>query len=152
MRDLSFIWPRRVTFIFFQHHTVLRLCTYSTHSRWLIWAKLFIFPRHQHPVDNAGFFSFMTLQWLSPLAWRAHKASSLRMEDVWGLSCHEASEMNYQRWALLICFFFIGTAKLIYSWVLFVKYVRAKSKSGFLFAEFNGEQMEASKTTWVTVQ
>uniref|UniRef100_A0A672S2S7 Multidrug resistance-associated protein 5-like n=1 Tax=Sinocyclocheilus grahami TaxID=75366 RepID=A0A672S2S7_SINGR len=54
-------------------------------------------PRHQHPVDNAGFFSFMTLQWLSPLAWRAHKASCLKIEDVWGLSCHEASETNCQR-------------------------------------------------------
>ncbi|XP_052005239.1 ATP-binding cassette sub-family C member 5-like [Xyrauchen texanus] len=53
--------------------------------------------KHQHPVDNAGFFSFMTLQWLSPLAWRAYKASCLRMEDVWGLSCHEASENNCQR-------------------------------------------------------
>ncbi|XP_059377246.1 ATP-binding cassette sub-family C member 5-like [Carassius carassius] len=53
--------------------------------------------KHQHPVDNAGFFSFMTLQWLSPLAWRAHKESSLKIEDVWGLSCHEASETNCQR-------------------------------------------------------
>ncbi|XP_056106276.1 ATP-binding cassette sub-family C member 5 [Rhinichthys klamathensis goyatoka] len=53
--------------------------------------------KHQHPVDNAGFFSFMTLQWLSPLAWSAHKASCLKMEDVWGLSCHEASETNCQR-------------------------------------------------------
>uniref|UniRef100_A0A671R9I3 Si:ch211-221f10.2 n=1 Tax=Sinocyclocheilus anshuiensis TaxID=1608454 RepID=A0A671R9I3_9TELE len=56
-----------------------------------------IFNMHQHPVDNAGFFSFMTLQWLSPLAWRAHKASCLKIEDVWGLSCHEASETNCQR-------------------------------------------------------
>uniref|UniRef100_A0A8C1INC0 ATP-binding cassette sub-family C member 5 n=1 Tax=Cyprinus carpio TaxID=7962 RepID=A0A8C1INC0_CYPCA len=53
--------------------------------------------KHQHPVDNAGFFSFMTLQWLSPLAWRAHKESCLKIEDVWGLSCHEASETNCQR-------------------------------------------------------
>ncbi|XP_051514905.1 ATP-binding cassette sub-family C member 5-like isoform X2 [Myxocyprinus asiaticus] len=53
--------------------------------------------KYQHPVDNAGLFSFMTLQWLSPLAWRAHKESCLRMEDVWGLSCHEASETNCQR-------------------------------------------------------
>uniref|UniRef100_A0A8C1ZUR2 ATP-binding cassette sub-family C member 5 n=1 Tax=Cyprinus carpio TaxID=7962 RepID=A0A8C1ZUR2_CYPCA len=52
---------------------------------------------HSHPVDNAGFFSFMTLQWLSPLAWRAHKESCLKIEDVWGLSCHEASETNCQR-------------------------------------------------------
>ncbi|KAI5100698.1 multidrug resistance-associated protein 5 [Silurus meridionalis] len=53
--------------------------------------------KHQHPVDNAGLFSFMTLHWLSPLAWKAHKASSLTVEDMWGLSCHEASETNYHR-------------------------------------------------------
>ncbi|XP_067314085.1 ATP-binding cassette sub-family C member 5 [Pseudorasbora parva] len=53
--------------------------------------------KHQHPVDNAGFFSFMTLHWLSPLAWRVYKASCLKIEDVWGLSCHEASETNCQR-------------------------------------------------------
>ncbi|XP_029296884.1 multidrug resistance-associated protein 5 [Cottoperca gobio] len=53
--------------------------------------------RHQHPVDNAGLFSFMTLQWLSPLALKAYKASSLSIDDVWGLSCHEASEINCQR-------------------------------------------------------
>uniref|UniRef100_A0A673BQB4 ATP-binding cassette sub-family C member 5 n=1 Tax=Sphaeramia orbicularis TaxID=375764 RepID=A0A673BQB4_9TELE len=41
--------------------------------------------RHQHPVDNAGLFSFMTLHWLSPLALKAYKASSLSMDDVWGL-------------------------------------------------------------------
>uniref|UniRef100_A0A673BQ09 ATP-binding cassette sub-family C member 5 n=1 Tax=Sphaeramia orbicularis TaxID=375764 RepID=A0A673BQ09_9TELE len=53
--------------------------------------------KHQHPVDNAGLFSFMTLHWLSPLALKAYKASSLSMDDVWGLSCHEASEINCQR-------------------------------------------------------
>uniref|UniRef100_A0A8C7RZD4 Si:ch211-221f10.2 n=1 Tax=Oncorhynchus mykiss TaxID=8022 RepID=A0A8C7RZD4_ONCMY len=53
--------------------------------------------RHQHPVDNAGLFSFMTLHWLTPLARRAHKTSSLSTDDVWGLSCHEASEFNCQR-------------------------------------------------------
>ncbi|KAM7417317.1 hypothetical protein PAMA_017129 [Pampus argenteus] len=53
--------------------------------------------KHQHPVDNAGLFSFMTLHWLSPLALKAYKASSLSMDDVWGLSCHEASENNCQR-------------------------------------------------------
>ncbi|MBN3313048.1 MRP5 protein, partial [Atractosteus spatula] len=53
--------------------------------------------RHQHPVDNAGFFSFMTLQWLSPLAWRAHRMSHLEMGNIWGLSCHEASDTNCQR-------------------------------------------------------
>ncbi|XP_035857338.1 multidrug resistance-associated protein 5 isoform X2 [Sander lucioperca] len=53
--------------------------------------------KHQHPVDNAGLFSFMTLHWLSPLALKAFKASSLSIDDVWGLSCHEASEINCQR-------------------------------------------------------
>lgn len=40
----------------------------------------------------------MTLHWLSPLALKAYKASSLSIDDVWGLSCHEASETNCQRW------------------------------------------------------
>uniref|UniRef100_A0A667XG66 ATP-binding cassette sub-family C member 5 n=1 Tax=Myripristis murdjan TaxID=586833 RepID=A0A667XG66_9TELE len=53
--------------------------------------------KHQHPVDNAGLFSFMTLQWLSPLAVKAYKASGLSIDDVWGLSCHEAAEINCQR-------------------------------------------------------
>ncbi|XP_017263964.1 multidrug resistance-associated protein 5 [Kryptolebias marmoratus] len=53
--------------------------------------------KHQHPVDNAGLFSFMTLHWLSPLALKAYKKSSLSMDDVWGLSCHEASTVNCQR-------------------------------------------------------
>uniref|UniRef100_A0A8D3AKW7 ATP-binding cassette sub-family C member 5 n=1 Tax=Scophthalmus maximus TaxID=52904 RepID=A0A8D3AKW7_SCOMX len=57
----------------------------------------FLYSRHQHPVDNAGLFSFMTLHWLSPLALKAYKASSLSIDDVWGLSCHEASEINCQR-------------------------------------------------------
>uniref|UniRef100_A0A8C6K9F3 ATP-binding cassette sub-family C member 5 n=1 Tax=Nothobranchius furzeri TaxID=105023 RepID=A0A8C6K9F3_NOTFU len=52
---------------------------------------------HQHPVDNAGLFSFMTLHWLSPLALKAYKQSSLSIDDVWGLSCHEASTVNCQR-------------------------------------------------------
>ncbi|XP_067103329.1 ATP-binding cassette sub-family C member 5 isoform X3 [Osmerus mordax] len=39
----------------------------------------------------------MTLHWLSPLALKAYKASSLSIDDVWGLSCHEASETNCQR-------------------------------------------------------
>ncbi|KAM4733129.1 LOW QUALITY PROTEIN: ATP-binding cassette sub-family C member 5 [Anableps anableps] len=53
--------------------------------------------KHQHPVDNAGLFSFMTLQWLSPLALKAYKQSSLSLDEVWGLSCHEASAVNCQR-------------------------------------------------------
>ncbi|CAL8263711.1 unnamed protein product [Lota lota] len=53
--------------------------------------------KHQHPVDNAGLFSFMTLHWLTPLALKAYRASSLGIDDVCGLSCHEASETNCQR-------------------------------------------------------
>ncbi|XP_037531128.1 multidrug resistance-associated protein 5 [Nematolebias whitei] len=53
--------------------------------------------KHQHPVDNAGLFSFMTLHWLSPLALKAYRNSSLSVDDVWGLSCHEASTVNCQR-------------------------------------------------------
>uniref|UniRef100_A0A8C9Z9C5 ATP-binding cassette sub-family C member 5 n=1 Tax=Sander lucioperca TaxID=283035 RepID=A0A8C9Z9C5_SANLU len=43
---------------------------------------LLLYSRHQHPVDNAGLFSFMTLHWLSPLALKAFKASSLSIDDV----------------------------------------------------------------------
>uniref|UniRef100_A0A4W5MG89 Uncharacterized protein n=1 Tax=Hucho hucho TaxID=62062 RepID=A0A4W5MG89_9TELE len=53
--------------------------------------------RHQHPVDNAGLFFFMALHRLTPLALRAHKTSSLSIDDVWGLSCHETSEYNCHR-------------------------------------------------------
>ncbi|MGH0115193.1 UNVERIFIED_CONTAM: hypothetical protein FKN15_070713, partial [Acipenser sinensis] len=53
--------------------------------------------KNQHPIDNAGLFSFMTLNWLSPLGWKAYKKSSLEMSDIWGLSCHEASETNCRR-------------------------------------------------------
>ncbi|XP_068181608.1 ATP-binding cassette sub-family C member 5 [Antennarius striatus] len=56
---------------------------------------------YQHPVDNAGLFSFMTLNWLSPLALKAYKKSSLSIDDVWGLSCHEASQINCQRLEIL---------------------------------------------------
>uniref|UniRef100_A0A8C6TD02 Si:ch211-221f10.2 n=1 Tax=Neogobius melanostomus TaxID=47308 RepID=A0A8C6TD02_9GOBI len=59
------------------------------------------YSRHQHPVDNAGLFSFMTLQWLSPLAMKAYRNASLSVDDVWGLSCHEASEINCQRFESL---------------------------------------------------
>ncbi|MGH0138977.1 UNVERIFIED_CONTAM: hypothetical protein FKN15_000218 [Acipenser sinensis] len=57
--------------------------------------------KNQHPIDNAGLFSFMTLNWLSPLGWKAYKKSSLEMSDIWGLSCHEASETNCRRFEKL---------------------------------------------------
>uniref|UniRef100_A0A4W3GY81 ATP-binding cassette sub-family C member 5 n=1 Tax=Callorhinchus milii TaxID=7868 RepID=A0A4W3GY81_CALMI len=50
--------------------------------------------RHKHPIDNSGLLSFMTLNWLSPLAWKAYKSSQLVMTDLWGLSCNESSEGN----------------------------------------------------------
>uniref|UniRef100_A0AAX7T304 ATP-binding cassette sub-family C member 5 n=1 Tax=Astatotilapia calliptera TaxID=8154 RepID=A0AAX7T304_ASTCA len=60
------------------------LCFYTSH----LFPRLPLYSRHQHPVDNAGLFSFMTLHWLSPLAVKAYKASSLSIDDVWGLSCN----------------------------------------------------------------
>ncbi|KAG7279334.1 hypothetical protein CRUP_019030 [Coryphaenoides rupestris] len=53
--------------------------------------------KHQHPVDNAGLFSFMTLHWLTPLALKSYRASSLDVGDMWGVSCHESSQTNFQR-------------------------------------------------------
>lgn len=61
--------------------------------------RLPVSSRHQHPVDNAGLFSFLTFHWISPLALKAYRASSLSLDDVWGLSYHETSDINCQRWS-----------------------------------------------------
>uniref|UniRef100_A0A8B9L136 ATP-binding cassette sub-family C member 5 n=1 Tax=Astyanax mexicanus TaxID=7994 RepID=A0A8B9L136_ASTMX len=53
--------------------------------------------RHQHPVDNAGLFSFMTFNWLTPLALLAHKKGQLFLEDVWAVSQWESCETNRKR-------------------------------------------------------
>ncbi|XP_029471860.1 multidrug resistance-associated protein 5 isoform X4 [Rhinatrema bivittatum] len=53
--------------------------------------------KHQHPVDNAGLFSFMTFSWLTPLAHKAYKKGELFQEDVWPLSKYESSEVNSRR-------------------------------------------------------
>ncbi|CAL1613879.1 unnamed protein product [Knipowitschia caucasica] len=53
--------------------------------------------KHQHPVDNAGLFSSMTLSWLDPLILKANRQSNLSIDDVWGVSCHDAAEVNCQR-------------------------------------------------------
>lgn len=53
--------------------------------------------RYQHPVDNAGLFSFMTFSWLSPLARLAHKKGELSMENVWALSKYDSSDVNCRR-------------------------------------------------------
>ncbi|XP_072428524.1 ATP-binding cassette sub-family C member 5 isoform X3 [Chiloscyllium punctatum] len=53
--------------------------------------------KQQHPVDNAGFFSFMTFSWLTSLAFTAYKKGELLLEDVWPLSKYESSEVNGRR-------------------------------------------------------
>ncbi|XP_048461284.1 ATP-binding cassette sub-family C member 5-like [Rhincodon typus] len=57
--------------------------------------------KHKHPIDNSGLFSFMTLNWLSPLAWKAYKYSQLEMTDLWNLSSNESSELNSRRFEKL---------------------------------------------------
>lgn len=61
-----------------------------------LWSDFSLF-RHQHPVDNAGLFSYMTFSWLSPLARVVHKKGELLMEDVWSLSKYESSDVNCRR-------------------------------------------------------
>ncbi|XP_067851301.1 multidrug resistance-associated protein 5 isoform X2 [Heptranchias perlo] len=53
--------------------------------------------KQQHPVDNAGFFSFMTFSWLTSLVFTAYKKGELLLEDVWPLSKYESSEVNSRR-------------------------------------------------------
>uniref|UniRef100_A0A8C7VXQ0 ATP-binding cassette sub-family C member 5 n=1 Tax=Oncorhynchus mykiss TaxID=8022 RepID=A0A8C7VXQ0_ONCMY len=80
-----------------QQEAMIRELTYPLLTEGSVFERTLTDKLHQHPVDNAGLFSFMTLHWLTPLARRAHKTSSLSTDDVWGLSCHEASEFNCQR-------------------------------------------------------
>ncbi|KAM9321211.1 MIT domain-containing protein 1 [Gastrophryne carolinensis] len=53
--------------------------------------------RHPHPIDNAGLFSFMTLNWITPLAWKAYRRSELQSHDLWDLSSQDLTEKNCQR-------------------------------------------------------
>ncbi|XP_075056250.1 ATP-binding cassette sub-family C member 5-like [Mixophyes fleayi] len=53
--------------------------------------------RHRHPIDNAGFFSFMTLNWITPLARKVYRLHELPLNDLWGLPSQESSELNSQR-------------------------------------------------------
>uniref|UniRef100_A0AAY4B6G5 ATP-binding cassette, sub-family C (CFTR/MRP), member 5 n=1 Tax=Denticeps clupeoides TaxID=299321 RepID=A0AAY4B6G5_9TELE len=69
------------------HHSVSMLKPFRSTSK------------HQHPVDNAGLFSFMTFNWLTPLAIRAHKKGQLFLEDVWAVSEWESCEANSRRLA-----------------------------------------------------
>ncbi|KAM4699734.1 ATP-binding cassette sub-family C member 5-like [Discoglossus pictus] len=57
--------------------------------------------RHNHPIDNAGLFSFMTLNWITPLARKAYKLSELHMDDLWGLPSQESSEVSCDRFQQL---------------------------------------------------
>ncbi|TRY99951.1 hypothetical protein DNTS_010308 [Danionella cerebrum] len=55
--------------------------------------------KYQHPVDNAGLFSFMTFNWLTSLAVLAHKKGQLFLEDIWAVSEFESCETNRRRLA-----------------------------------------------------
>uniref|UniRef100_A0A672SXV0 Multidrug resistance-associated protein 5-like n=1 Tax=Sinocyclocheilus grahami TaxID=75366 RepID=A0A672SXV0_SINGR len=55
--------------------------------------------RYQHPVDNAGLFSFMTFNWLTSLVVLAHKKGQLFLEDIWAVSQFESCEVNHRRLA-----------------------------------------------------
>ncbi|KAM4742656.1 ATP-binding cassette sub-family C member 5 isoform 2-T3 [Anableps anableps] len=55
-----------------------------------------------HPVDSAGFFSFMTFHWLTPLALQARRKGQLLLEDIWpvaaGEHCHDNSVRLWTLW------------------------------------------------------
>uniref|UniRef100_A0A672RNH9 ATP-binding cassette sub-family C member 5 n=1 Tax=Sinocyclocheilus grahami TaxID=75366 RepID=A0A672RNH9_SINGR len=53
----------------------------------------------EHPVDNAGLFSFMTFNWLTSLVVLAHKKGQLFLEDIWAVSQFESCEANRRRLA-----------------------------------------------------
>ncbi|XP_026086887.1 multidrug resistance-associated protein 5-like [Carassius auratus] len=55
--------------------------------------------KYQHPVDNAGLFSFMTFNWLTSLVVLAHKKGQLFLEDIWAVSQFESCEANRHRLA-----------------------------------------------------
>lgn len=55
-----------------------------------------------HPVDSAGFFSFMTFNWLTPLAMRARRKKQLLLDDVWPVSQRESCNDNSMRWEELM--------------------------------------------------
>ncbi|XP_069613612.1 ATP-binding cassette sub-family C member 5-like [Ranitomeya imitator] len=52
---------------------------------------------HQHPIDNAGLFSFMTLNWITPLARKVYRLSKLHIDDLWDLPSQDSSEVNSWR-------------------------------------------------------
>ncbi|KAM9359680.1 ATP-binding cassette sub-family C member 5 [Symphorus nematophorus] len=54
-----------------------------------------------HPVDSAGFFSFMTFHWLTPLAVHARRKGQLLLDDIWPVSLREGCHANSLRLASL---------------------------------------------------
>uniref|UniRef100_A0A674AJE8 ATP-binding cassette sub-family C member 5 n=1 Tax=Salmo trutta TaxID=8032 RepID=A0A674AJE8_SALTR len=54
--------------------------------------------------DNAGLFSFMTFNWLTPLAVHAHRKGQLLLEDVWSVSQFESCEVNHRRSVLIAAY------------------------------------------------
>uniref|UniRef100_A0A669ENA4 ATP-binding cassette sub-family C member 5 n=1 Tax=Oreochromis niloticus TaxID=8128 RepID=A0A669ENA4_ORENI len=58
--------------------------------------------RWDHPVDSAGFFSFMTFNWLTPLAMCARRKKQLLLDDVWAVSQRESCHDNSMRWDELV--------------------------------------------------
>uniref|UniRef100_A0A3B5MAS9 ATP-binding cassette sub-family C member 5 n=1 Tax=Xiphophorus couchianus TaxID=32473 RepID=A0A3B5MAS9_9TELE len=60
--------------------------------------------RCAHPVDSAGFFSFMTFHWLTPVALQARRKGQLLLEDVWPVAPKERCHDNSMRWVALRCF------------------------------------------------
>ncbi|XP_071991843.1 ATP-binding cassette sub-family C member 5-like isoform X3 [Engystomops pustulosus] len=52
---------------------------------------------HQHPIDNAGLFSFMTFNWITPLAKKVYNLSKLDSNDLWDLPSLDSSEVNSLR-------------------------------------------------------
>ncbi|KAM4045947.1 ATP-binding cassette sub-family C member 5-like isoform 2-T2 [Anomaloglossus baeobatrachus] len=52
---------------------------------------------HPHPIDNAGLFSFMTLNWITPLARKVYRLSKLHVDDLWDLPSQDSSEVNSWR-------------------------------------------------------
>lgn len=60
--------------------------------------------RCDHPVDGAGFFSFMTFLWLTPLVSLARRKGQLLLDDVWPVSQRECCHHNSLRWFWHQCF------------------------------------------------
>lgn len=84
--------------------------------------------RYQHPVDNAGLFSFMTFNWLTSLAMLAHKKGQLFLEDIWAVSQFESCETNRRRSVL------ISPIKALIQ----LKYMLFRPSRGNLFIQYYG--------------